>query len=948
MAESASNPSPTGDEDMMHPVLPTVESEDDGRRSRPSSATQGDTSTLLRNIGEGLARVDTESEDEMGSEDGEHDIGSGDEREDIETDLVVLDPDHPLMKRFQAALKTQLAKQLEKAKLEKKELMDEVKRKKTKREEVGVTLYGVQQELARQQVNLESLRDKKTSANERRRDHEQQLSKLRDVYKGVQSQAGSHRKKNSELQTEVENLATRLFYMKRAKEDVQSDISVMKRAAEKAEVEISQSEVDKKRQDLYIDRLTERVEQLREMIAMYEAQQSAQSQETKAAKEALSEARTEIEAIDMEKKQLYQQWTSSLIGMKRRDEAHAAMQEALSLAKQQVKSHLTEIDGYKKSIQKEEEKNETLTMVLNKAENDISVTKKLISQSLAKQENTKQQYSTYSRTLHETEQAVNRANTERSMRLSEINVLRKQIEREYREKVKLEDLIMTKLQQQLTADKASVYTTKVTTEIRDRKKALDADYAKVENEIAQCNRQKADYEARTTELQKQLDELEKHIVSSNELINRAEHDASKRNAVIERKQTIIDQYNKKLEQIVMSSGGEEIGPLQTQINSLNKQIESMGGEITDLQQFWLRQQHELVSLSKERDQQQTDVETLKKQHTILLQKKLRIEGEIDQQVAEQNEIDRSIRNMQNRMTKLNTLLTRERGIEENLEQGNKLTENEFVQGLKEAELESIQMQKELDGLKEEKERLLNSLVEAERQIMLWEKKTQLAKETRAAVDSEVGQSEIKAMKAEIHRMQVRYTQLMKQQEQMIREMEQVVSRRDTIVTRGEAQSKIDKKTPTKGAFQKKLVEIKKKIKNTQRDANACDEDIRQLRENQAEVSRSLEEKQITVQQLQGNVDTLEGDVEHLAELKQKNLFNIVEKQSKLKYLQSVKGGKYSSLCKTDEALEAEMQKQDDRLHHTMNILDRLSQEYPQAQQTMRRIMVCFGPREDET
>lgn len=51
---------------------------------------------------------------------------------------------------------------------------------------------------------------------------------------------------------------------------------------------------------------------------------------------------------------------------------------------------------------------------------------------------------------------------------------------------------------------------------------------------------------------------------------------------------------------------------------------------------------------------------------------------------------------------------------------------------------------------------------------------------------------------------------------MIRDMEQVVSRRETIVTRGEAQGKIDKKTPTKGAFQKKLMELKKKIKNTQK------------------------------------------------------------------------------------------------------------------------------------
>ena len=63
-----------------------------------------------------------------------------------------------------------------------------------------------------------------------------------------------------------------------------------------------------------------------------------------------------------------------------------------------------------------------------------------------------------------------------------------------------------------------------------------------------------------------------------------------------------------------------------------------------------------------------------------------------------------------------------------------------------------------------------------RQIMLWEKKTQLARETRAAVDSEVGQGEVRAMQSEIHRMQVRFSQLMKQQEKMIQEMEKAVSR----------------------------------------------------------------------------------------------------------------------------------------------------------------------------
>ena len=37
---------------------------------------------------------------------------------------------------------------------------------------------------------------------------------------------------------------------------------------------------------------------------------------------------------------------------------------------------------------------------------------------------------------------------------------------------------------------------------------------------------------------------------------------------------------------------------------------------------------------------------------------------------------------------------------------------------------------------------MNSLVDAERQIMLWEKRTQIAKETKATVDADFGQGEI--------------------------------------------------------------------------------------------------------------------------------------------------------------------------------------------------------------
>lgn len=54
--------------------------------------------------------------------------------------------------------------------------------------------------------------------------------------------------------------------------------------------------------------------------------------------------------------------------------------------------------------------------------------------------------------------------------------MRKQIEREYLEKVELEDEIMEKMRTQLTMDKASQYTKKLTTKQRDLTKSLVSTY----------------------------------------------------------------------------------------------------------------------------------------------------------------------------------------------------------------------------------------------------------------------------------------------------------------------------------------------------------------------------------------------------------------------------------------------------------------------------------------
>ena len=72
--------------------------------------------------------------------------------------------------------------------------------------------------------------------------------------------------------------------------------------------------------------------------------------------------------------------------------------------------------------------------------------------------------------------------------------------------------------------------------------------------------------------------------------------------------------------------GVELGPLEIKIHSLQKSIDTEVQEISELQQRWLRDQSELVRLAKEKDAQSSNLENMKKQLTILTQKKMRMEG----------------------------------------------------------------------------------------------------------------------------------------------------------------------------------------------------------------------------------------------------------------------------------------------------------------------------------
>ncbi|XP_059527683.1 coiled-coil domain-containing protein 40 [Myotis daubentonii] len=900
--------------------------------------------------------------------------GSDEPDEDV-SHLVVLDPNHPLMLRFQAALNSYLNRQVEKLQLELLELGVASKQSQAQRQELGVDLYGVQQHMAALQVQLEKCHDRYSLATCARQQAEEELQRMRLLYTRTCEAANAERKKLAALQTEMEHLALNLFYMQNIDQDMRDDIHVMRQVVKKSEAERARAERDKKQQDLHVDQLTTRAHELEEQIALFEAQSGAQAEETRMLRKAVSEACAEIDTIRMEKRLILQQWAVCLVGMKRLDEAHRAIQEVLSECQHQLKAADGEVEAYKRSIVQEEERNETLARVLRRNEAEGRLLQKLTAQCLARQEALQSQFSTYQLVLQDTEGQLS---TVRGVRRplppthsgappwpspppppslppppqehkeirAELLAVHQSIRQELDLRRDLDTAIVRKLQEQTTSNKMTKYFHQLLHKLQKQKTNLVTHLSKIDGDIAQATLDITHTNCRADMHREALAELDKEVQKVNELIGNSESETTRRTILIERKQGLINTLNRELEQMVSEIGGEELGPLELEIKRLSKLLDEVGAKVTQGQVNWLRLQQDMVRAAQEREEQLAALSLFSKEVRVLEQKKLRTEKKIEQEKREQKDIERHMKDLDNDLRKLNLLLSRNRSSSEGLQQANLLAESQFLHALKAAERETIEMQDKLEQLNQEKMSLLNRLVEAEHQILLWEKKIQLAKEMRASVDSETGQKEIRAMKAEIHRMKFRHKQLLKQQERMIRDMELAVARRETISTQAEGQRKMDKKVLTRSDFHHKQLELRRKIRDLHKATEETSRSIAEMEERQKRMSNSLHEKQAQLSTMQAQAEELDATLEQLVARKRQNFSELVTLQTRLKHLQAVKDGRYVFLFRTKAAQVEERRRLDHRLAAIGAILDHVKDEHPQFQEALLKLRQTIASQLD--
>jgi chromosome segregation ATPase len=222
--------------------------------------------------------------------------------------------------------------------------------------------------------------------------------------------------------------------------------------------------------------------------------------------------------------------------------------------KQKYDSSSAEIDSYKKSIIKEQEKNETLTIMLNHRRSEIKNQEKSLKINKDKMDLLQQEYSEYDRALKETEKALNAINMEKAQKTSQLNQHQMKIESVNQEKVKLTDEIFKKIQAKLTAEKAAQYSDKLRKEQKEKLRELERNSAKLDNEIAKAKLEGLQSRTLNEALERDIKVLNKEIEDKNKIISKSEAEIRQRVLLIEHKQGQIDLYNRKKEQLIEKAG----------------------------------------------------------------------------------------------------------------------------------------------------------------------------------------------------------------------------------------------------------------------------------------------------------------------------------------------------------------------------------------------------------
>lgn len=682
------------------------------------------------------------------------------------------------------SLEDQLKTEEEKIRLLYKEKSEDSKKLKREREEIGITLYSLQQQFA----TVENAFNKKYSqcrALEKQvKQEENRLTEELKMYNDKFTSVREQEKMVLQSHEDLNQLNSMLQYVDTYNLQVQSEIKVTKTTANKVEENIINQERKKKEQDFFIDLLEMRVKNLTEKKLLFDAQLKSQQEETKEARENLGEANNEIQSIVERKRNLIKDLDKTIFNMRSKDNARITVLKNIDEQEEEKLKLDSQINRYRLLVKTENNKNNELEDTLKQLAKKLRMVENSMRELEAKQEKLQEKRHFIENSIKKTNLEIENLTKITTSLEFELDIINKNKVKLLNEARALQDKNLIVLSNKETHEKQGDNLVKANQQLNKKMFDVLVEKDTKGNEMIRVQIDKINLESQNIKLKSKLELMNEEITKLEDDYNKKSLRIKANHKALEKKQLEMDKLNKDYGELMKNKKGEDEGEFEVAIDKLQTKVKKLRKDIRFKEAEWLNKKQDLVKKETVLNTISEECVDKRSKRMILDRKKIRLNSNYSIHEKEIKEVEFSLKQLREyEMVKFGKLLGKNMSMNHILEHQIFDVEIQFKEKLTSMENDSVKLEMEIEVLREEKADTLAQIIETERQIHLWERKIELQEQMQKIIKPDSGLKEIDDMKSYIHRQKLLYKKLQAEQEEVIKNMERSVQRRDFIKVR---------------------------------------------------------------------------------------------------------------------------------------------------------------------
>ncbi|XP_053697706.1 coiled-coil domain-containing protein 40 [Sabethes cyaneus] len=860
--------------------------------------------------------------------------------ESIVDQAGVLEKDHPLLERFQQALKAHLLRVKDQLEGEIADLNHRLEQNEAESEEVGARLYDLQEEIDGQKELLVIYGKEIVEVSGRRVAEEQKVVEYKKEYDEENQKLKEFKKIYNEHLQELDNLTVLESEFSKWDKEIKEEIAVAKRVASKDAKDKLVAAEEKRKMDLLVFNLDAEVRKKERELEGIEEQMKEQESATEVINRSLADANSDLEALQHEHKRLFQSWGEVIVAIQQRDNVLSKTKDDLENVYEEHKVIKSKTDITKKAAAKEMEQNEQLSGFKSRIQGDISILEKQVNKEQEENDKLTRDLDHYAMILEQTEADMLKAQQEGLLIENHLKSLRQTLNKQNQKKFDLEEQILELLQDQITTDKAGENQGKILREVQQKRRELEISMSDTENQLSVVLLSLEKWRGLVEKSKEDVQGMKKEHDSMDAEAKKYDEQMKMIKEIISAKLRKLDALNRELEQLIKQAGGQELNPDELRLLDVRHDIAELDVKIKESQEAWLKLQNSIVSLSEKRVQQLNEINYSRKKLLLVEQKAIKIEAQLEKVVNENREIVRSLSSLNSRLDSVSMELFNTKKIHEKEEMECDISHQYTTERLKEAELSVLNLEQDLIDLGKEIDDCKQEVLAKHREALSWETKYKMSAEAKKFKDEESAQnSEIGIMKAEIHRMQVRYGQLKRMQEKLVSDLENTVHHREHIFDTVNAREKVyGSKFKTKSTMQHKINELKNKLKVVFGEISAAEKNLIEIDTAQKLLQAEIENKKVQIDEEKIQTCLIKSEVEQASLLKQDNLDYIVRHQYRARRYRAFANAKQLPKFRNEILIQADLQRQREINESIAGIVENLIIDFPGQKFNLTKIL----------